>query len=134
MFLAKFKRKLTMILIAGCTFFNTSGVLASEREYLDYLDLCVDYSFPFAVAITMRLNGKAKSEVTAHVVEVQKRRFSDFDAMDLGATFRIVDDTFALDLEAWAAQYGEDENRQKTMWTVKAFSDCLTESGYLEPR
>lgn len=133
-FLTKFERKLTTILIAGCTFLNFSGALASEREYLDYLDMCVDYSFPFAVAITMRLKGKTNSEVTDHIVNVQKSRFSDFDAMDLGAALRIVDDTFALDLDSWAAQYGEDENRQKTMWTVKALSDCLKETGYLEPR
>ena len=128
------KRKFTTSLIAASLFLICSQAAAAKREYLDYLDMCVDHSFPFAVAITMRLNEKTNAEVTDHIVELQKNRFSDFDAMDLGATWRIVDDTFALDLEDWAKQYGEDENRQKTMWTVKAFSDCLKETGYLEPR
>lgn len=107
---------------------------AADREYLDYLDMCVDFVFPYAVAITLRLDGKSNEEATDHIVQLQKTRFSDFDDMDLGATWRIVDDTFGVDLVAWAEQYGEDTNRQKAMWTIKAFSDCLRDTNYLEPK
>lgn len=107
---------------------------ATDREYLDYLDMCVDFVFPYAVAITLRLDGKSNEEATDHIVQLQKTRFSDFDDMDLGATWRIVDDTFGVDLVAWAEQYGEDTNRQKAMWTIKAFSDCLRDTNYLEPK
>jgi hypothetical protein len=117
------------------TFFIISTqTSAADREYLDYLDMCVDFVFPYAVAITLRLDGKSNDEATDHIVQLQKTRFSDFDDMDLGATWRIVDDTYGVDLVAWAEQYGEDTNRQKAMWTIKAFSDCLRDTNYLEPK
>ena len=96
--------------------------------------MCVDYAFPYAVAITLRLDGKSKAETIAHVVDLQETRFSNFDAMDLGATLGIVNDTYALNLVAWAEQFGDDTNKQKTMWTVKAFSDCLRDTNYLEDK
>lgn len=105
---------------------------AGDRKYVDALDMCVDHAFPHAVAITLRMNGQSNDAASDQIVQLQKDRFSDFDAMDLGATWRIVDDTYALDLGAWAEQYGDDTNKQKIMWTVKAFSNCLREMNYLK--
>jgi hypothetical protein len=130
----KSKNSLICTLATAFFFATCLQTRAADREYLDYLDMCVDFVFPYAVAITLRLNGKSNDEATDHIVQLQKARFSDFDDMDLGATWRIVDDTYALDLVAWAEKYGEDTNRQKTMWTIKAFSDCLRDTNYLEPK
>ena len=110
--------------------FSTSLAIASESigqisTFDSHEELCLIYAAPYAQALSYRLSDIEKSEAFRRVVVQTEAYYTNFDAIDLGATIRAVDDTFALGIETLLSGFNGSEDLLKEWWVIKNFTICL---------
>jgi hypothetical protein len=108
------------------TSFGFAGKSISQVSTFDSQEeLCLFFAAPYAQALGYRLADIEKNEALRRVIVQTEAYYTNFDAMDLGATLRAVDDTFALDIEALLNGFSGSEDLLKEWWVVKNVTFCL---------
>lgn len=115
-----------LLIISFATSFCFASKSAGQISAFDsYEELCLFFAAPYAQAISYRLSNIEKSEASRRVISQTEAYYTNFDAMDLGATFRAIDDTFALDIEIILDDFNGSEDLLKEWWVLKNFTSCL---------